>query len=292
MVRTPNPRLSLLALNNTSPAKKRPFRKQAHSSVVMSVTFVGLGLNDEKGLTVEGLEEARKADAVFAEFYTNIMPGLDVEKLELLLGKKIVVLDRAQLEDENGRQILEATGRGKVAFLVPGDPMIATTHVSIMLELARKGIQSRIVHGPSIASAVCGATGLQSYKFGKTVTMPQESGVPGSLVEGMMDNRKRGLHSLVLLDVRSDRSKQLTVGEAAAKLVAADPLFESWLGVGVARVGSRDQFVLAGRLGRLQREDFGKIPHSLVIPGRLHFVEVEFLKVFCGANDEDLESLK
>lgn len=292
MVRTPNPRLSLLALNNTSPVKKRPFRKQAHSSVVMSVTFVGLGLNDEKGLTVEGLEEARKADAVFAEFYTNIMPGLDVEKLELLLGKKIVVLDRAQLEDENGRQILEATGRGKVAFLVPGDPMIATTHVSIMLELARKGIQSRIVHGPSIASAVCGATGLQSYKFGKTVTMPQESGVPGSLVEGMMDNRKRGLHSLVLLDVRSDRSKQLTVGEAAAKLVAADPLFESWLGVGVARVGSRDQFVLAGRLGRLQREDFGKIPHSLVIPGRLHFVEVEFLKVFCGANDEDLESLK
>ena len=292
MVRTPNPRLSLLALNNTSPVKKRPFRKQAHSSVVMSVTFVGLGLNDEKGLTVEGLEEARKADAVFAEFYTNIMPGLDVEKLEFLLGKKIVVLDRAQLEDENGRQILEATGRGKVAFLVPGDPMIATTHVSIMLELARKGIQSRIVHGPSIASAVCGATGLQSYKFGKTVTMPQESGVPGSLVEGMMDNRKRGLHSLVLLDVRSDRSKQLTVGEAAAKLVAADPLFESWPGVGVARVGSRDQFVLAGRLGRLQREDFGKIPHSLVIPGRLHFVEVEFLKVFCGANDEDLESLK
>jgi len=258
----------------------------------MSVTFVGLGLNDEKGLTVEGLEEARKADAVFAEFYTNIMPGLDVEKLELLLGKKIVVLDRAQLEDENGRQILEATGRGKVAFLVPGDPMIATTHVSIMLELARKGIKSRIVHGPSITSAVCGATGLQSYKFGKTVTMPRESGVPGSLVEGMMDNRKRGLHSLVLLDVRSDRSKQLTVGEAAAKLVAADPLFESWLGVGVARVGSRDQFVLAGRLGRLQREDFGKIPHSLVIPGRLHFVEVEFLKVFCGANDEDLESLK
>src|SRR5437667_10098812 len=103
------------------------------------------------------------------------MPSLDVKRLERLLRKKVVVLDRVQLEDENGRQILEATGRGKVAFLVPGDPMIATTHVSIMLELARKGIQSRIVHGPSIASAVCGASGVQSYKFGKTVTMHKGS---------------------------------------------------------------------------------------------------------------------
>jgi diphthine synthase len=258
----------------------------------MSVSFIGLGLNDERGLTIEGLEEARNAGSIFVEFYTNIMPGLDLKKLEVLLRKKIVVLDRFQLEDENGRQILEAAGKGKVAFLVPGDPMIATTHVSIRLELARKGIPSRIIHGPSIASAVCGATGLQSYKFGKTVTMPQESSVPASLVEGITDNRKRGLHSLVLLDVRSDRSKQLTVAEAAARLVAADPLFENWLGVGVARVGSEDQFVLAGRLGRLQREDFGRIPQSLVIPGRLHFVEIEFLKVFCGANDADLELVK
>ncbi|OLD13654.1 MAG: diphthine synthase [Crenarchaeota archaeon 13_1_40CM_2_52_14] len=258
----------------------------------MSVTFVGLGLNDEKGLTVEGVEVARKADAVFAEFYTNLMPGLELKKLELLLGKKIVVLDRVQLEDENGRRILEAAGKGRVAFLVPGDPMIATTHVSIRLELAKRGVSSRIIHGPSIASAVCGATGLQSYKFGKTVTMPQESGVPGSLVDGIMDNRKRGLHSLVLLDIRSDLSKQLTVAEAALKLVAADPLIENWLGIGVARVGSPDQFVLARRLGGLQREDFGKFPHSLVIPGRLHFVEVEFLKVFCGAKDTDLESVK
>jgi diphthine synthase len=170
--------------------------------------------------------------------------------------------------------------------------MIATTHVSIRLELAKRGVSSRIIHGPSIASAVCGATGLQSYKFGKTVTMPRESSVPGSVVDGIMDNRKRGLHSLVLLDVRSDQLKQLTVGEAATKLMNADPLFENWLGVGVARVGSLDQFVLARRLGRLQREDFGGIPHSLVIPGRLHFVEVESLKVFCGASDSDLESVK
>src|SRR5256885_11582308 len=258
----------------------------------MSVAFIGLGLNDERGLTIEGLEEARRSSNIFAEFYTNIMPGLDRRKLELLLGKRIVVLNRFQLEDEGGKQIIEASERGRVAFLVPGDPMIATTHISIRLKLAKKGIPSRIIHGPSIMSAVCGATGLQSYKFGKSVTLPQEPGVPGSVLDTLHDNGKRGLHTLMLLDVRPEQSKQLTIREAAAKLVVADPGLQRLLGVGVARVGSDDQFVLCRRFETLQHQEFGKVPHSLVVPGKLHFMEAESLKAFCGANDEDLESLK
>src|SRR3989442_13936341 len=109
----------------------------------MSVTFIGLGLNDERGLTIEGLEEARRSSNVFAEFYTNIMPALDRKKLELLLGKKIVVLNRFQLEDEAGKQIVEAAERGRVAFLVHVVPMIATILISIRLELAIMSISSR-----------------------------------------------------------------------------------------------------------------------------------------------------
>ena len=258
----------------------------------MSVAFIGLGLNDERGLTVEGLEEARHASSVFAEFYTNIMPGLDRKKLELLLGKKIVVLSRIQLEDQGGKRIVEAVERGRVAFLVPGDPMIATTHVSIRLELAKKGIPSRIIHGPSITSAICGATGLQSYKFGKSVTLPQELGVPGSLLNIVRDNKTRGLHTLIFLDVRPELSKQLTIGDATTKLIVADPALENCVGIGAARIGAEDQLVLSARLGRLQNQDFGRLPHCLVIPSRLHFVEAESLKAFCGAGDADLESLK
>src|SRR5438445_5825266 len=170
----------------------------------MSVAFIGLGLNDERGLTIEGLEEARRSSNVFAEFYTNIMPGLDRRKLELLLGKRIVVLNRFQLEDEGGKQIIEASERGRVAFLVAGDPMIATTHISIRLKLEKKDIPSRIIDGPSIVSAVCGATGLQSYKFGKSVTLPQEPVVPGSLLDSVRDNKTSALHTLLLLDVRPE----------------------------------------------------------------------------------------
>jgi diphthine synthase len=258
----------------------------------MSVAFVGLGLNDEKGLTLEGLEEARNADAVFAEFYTNLMPGLDRGRLEHLLGKKIVALSRVQLEDEGATEIIKAALTKKVVFLVPGDPMIATTHISVRLELSKRGISSRIIHAPSIASAVSGATGLQSYKFGKSVTLPQEHNVPRSVLDTLQENKKRGLHTLMLLDVRPSEPRQLTIGAAVAKLTVEDPSLEHWTGIGVARVGSPDQFLLCGKFGMLQQMQFGNVPHCLVFPGRLHFMEVESLKAFCGAKDEDLESLK
>ena len=40
----------------------------------MELVFVGLGLNDDKGITVKGLEETQTADAVFMETYTSRMP--------------------------------------------------------------------------------------------------------------------------------------------------------------------------------------------------------------------------
>src|SRR5438128_8012569 len=137
----------------------------------MSLAFIGLGLNDEKGMTLEGLEEARRADSVYGEFYTNIMPNLDLKRLEKEIGKKVEVLSRSQLEDEGGEKLLRAASRERVAFLVPGDPLIATTHVSLRLSLARMSIPSRIIHAPAIVFAVCGSTGLSCSKCGNSITV-------------------------------------------------------------------------------------------------------------------------
>ena len=51
--------------------------------------FIGLGLYDELDISVKGLEAVRKADKVYAEFYTSRLMGASVQDLERLYGKKI-----------------------------------------------------------------------------------------------------------------------------------------------------------------------------------------------------------
>src|SRR6266581_8223876 len=184
------------------------------------VVFIGLGLDSERGISLEGLEEAQRAERVFAEFYTNLMPNFNVERLQRRIGRAVRILTRKELEDDNGKEIVTSAEHGNVVFLVPGDPMIATTHVSLRLALAKKGIPSRIVHGASIMSAVCGATGLQSYKFGKSITFPQRGEtVPQSVLETIRENKARGLHTLLLLDLETDRTEQLSIQTALSRMV-------------------------------------------------------------------------
>jgi len=257
----------------------------------MPLTFIGLGLNDEKGITIEGLEEARLADSAYGEFYTNIMPNLDLKRLEKEIGKKVEVLSRSQLEDEGGEKLLRAAGKENVAFLVPGDPLIATTHISLRLSLAKMGIASRVIHAPSIVSAVCGATGLQSYKFGKSITVPRDQPLPKSVLDTISENSDRGLHTLILLDVQDGKTSQMTIRDAITKITTADPRLETRLTVGVGNLGSKDEKVKASRMKALIEEDFGNGPQSIIVVGRLHFMEAEALEVLCGAGEEDLREL-
>src|SRR5437867_10728634 len=139
------------------------------------VVFIGLGLDSERGISLEGLEEAQHAEKVFAEFYTNLMPNFNVERLQRRIGRAVRILTRKELEDDNGREIVTSAEHGRVVFLVPGDPMIATTHVSLRLALAKKGIPSRIIHGASIVSADYAATSMHSDQICKPITSPQRA---------------------------------------------------------------------------------------------------------------------
>ncbi len=50
--------------------------------------------------------------------------------------------------------------------------------------------------------------------------------------------------------------------------------------VGVARLGSEEQQIIAGPMARLQQADFGPPLHSLVIAGDTHHVEDEILSYY------------
>lgn len=255
-----------------------------------TLTFIGLGLFDATDLTLKGLEAARSADRVYAEFYTSAMLGTTPEALARLIGKPVRVLGRAAVE--SGTEILEAASRERVALLVPGDPMSATTHVDLRMRAHAAGIPSRIVHGPSIVTAAAGLLGLQATKFGRATSLPfPEAGFrPTSPLDAIADNRSRGLHTLVLLDLREDGSS-LSANEAIRYLIDVgrergdDAFTEDTLVCVVGRAGSADPRLHAGRAADLLDRDVGPPLHCLVVPGELHFLEREALAAFAGAPD-------
>ncbi len=55
---------------------------------------------------------------------------------------------------------------------------------------------------------------------------------------------------------------------------------EDSLCIGCARLGSDDFMVKVGKAKELMGFDFGKPPHCLIIPGKMHFMEEEVLERF------------
>jgi len=254
----------------------------------MMLAFVGMGLCGQDGLSLRGLKIARDSDWIYAEHYTGLLPELDLRRLEELVGKPVKLVDRKTLEEEPG-EILERAGRGRVTLLVPGDSMVATTHVDLRLRAERRGIPTLVVPSPSILSAAPGLTGLQSYKFGRSATIPFRDNPSRVPYETLEENAKRGLHTLLLLDLRAEEGRYMLAGEGMEIMLELEEergkgvFTRDTLVVVLARAGCSDGRVRAGRVRVLRGEDFGPPPHSLVVPGRLHFLEEEALRVIGGA---------
>ncbi len=61
----------------------------------MPLHLVGLGLGDERDITVRGLDAVRKSDEVYLESYTSQLAfDVDVARLEDLYGKPVLLADR------------------------------------------------------------------------------------------------------------------------------------------------------------------------------------------------------
>ncbi len=257
------------------------------------IVLVGLGLDDEMGMSLRGLEEVRRADAVFIELYTSILPSFSFERLEALCGKRLSIVSRKDLEDDCGKVVLAAGQTGKAVLIVPGDPLIATTHVALRMEAKKRGIETRVVHGASVLSAVIGLSGLHNYKFGKSVTIPFPDETPSETPYSVIaQNKKLGLHTLCLLDIRTEEKRFLNIREGLEALSKVEKskkegiVTEDAVAVGVARAGSASPTVKAGFVDELVGFDFGGPPQSLVFVGSLHFMEAEALITLAGAPEK------
>jgi len=97
---------------------------------------------------------------------------------------------------------------------------------------------------------------------------------------------------LLLLDLQAGAREQLNIRDVLSRMTRADPSTEHWLGIGIARIGATNELVKAGKVSSLKKVDFGTTPHSVVFPGRLHFMEEEAMRVLDGASPSDLETVK
>ncbi|MDD1752945.1 MAG: diphthine synthase [Methanotrichaceae archaeon] len=246
--------------------------------------FVGLGLHDQRDISVKGLETVRRADRVYAEFYTSRLVGASMQDLEDIYGKKVNVLSRNEVE-VNPSWLEEARDKD-VVFLVGGDPMISTTHLDLRLRAIGMGIKTKVVHSSSIVTAVSGLTGLQNYRFGRSATIPFAYISRGNRIVSetpyivLKDNLERNLHTMLFLDIQEP--KYMTVNEGVELLLesaekAGDRGLKDQSGIGVARAGSEDPIIKADLLRNLKDYDFGGPLHILVVPANLHFMEVRAL---------------
>lgn len=255
------------------------------------LTFVGLGLYDEKDITIKGLEAVRKADIVYVEFYTSHLVGTTIEKMEALYGKKLTLLTRENVEQNP--VWLEKAKEKNVVFLSGGDAMVATTHIDLRLRAKDMGIETSIIHAPSITSAISGLTGLQNYRFGKSTTIPfpyvvkEKRIISEAPYDTIRMNLKNNLHTLVFLDINSEMGF-MEISKAISILLEiednrSEGILSKSLAVGVARAGSDYPTVHADCISKLKEYDFGTPLHILIIPAALHFIEAEALVKICGA---------
>jgi len=263
-----------------------------------NLTFIGLGLYDEKDISLKGLQEIKKSDKVFAEFYTSKLVGSSIVKIEKTIGKKISVLNRE--ETEKGDIILNSAKKQKTVFLVAGDSMTATTHVDLRIRAIKKGIKTDVIHGSSIINAVPGLLGLQNYKFGRTTTIayPEKKYFPTSPYNVIKKNKEIGLHTLVLLDIKQDENRYMTANEGLKLLIEMEKKHNDNLikmdtvSCIVARAGSKNSVVKADLIENLLDFDFKEPLHTIVILGNLHFMEIEALEVLAQLPAQQVRKLQ
>lgn len=247
------------------------------------LVLIGLGLNPKKHLTLQAIDYIKKVDELFMELYTSRIMDISVYELEKFLGKEIKILNRNTVESDF---LVNMAKEKNIGLLVPGDPMMATTHIELKLSAKDKNVEFHVVNGISIQCVIPSITGLQNYKFGRSVSLPfpEYDFYPESVYNFIKDNRSLGLHTIVFLDLKDDiemsANMAMDILLKMEDIYKKDVISEDMLIVVISRAGSEEQMVKAGKIKDLINMNFGKTPHIIVIPGNLHYVESEALEKF------------
>ncbi len=170
--------------------------------------------------------------------------------------------------------------------------MQATTHIDLEARCMEEGIGFEVIPGMSATSLAVSLSGLQSYKFGRQVTLPYPYGdyLATSPLEMILRNLESGLHTLVLLDLDPtgmgfDLPTPMSPSQAISTLEEMEEKWleegdglewvnksvlpvNGWEGMLLSDVGTKGQRVLSGSLEEISKIQGGWI-HSIIIPSEM-----------------------
>jgi diphthine synthase len=234
----------------------------------MALFLIGAGVSFD--ITLKGLEAIRTCEEAFIETYTNPLDPEKVRSLEIIAGKSLTPLDRSHLESS---YLVDKAESSDVCLIASGDPLTATTHVTLVIEAKKRGVPVHVIHNSSIHSVAPARAGLQIYRFGKTASLvnPRPNYKPTSSLDIIRENLARNLHTLVLLDTEPQPMDAKT---ALGLLGEFDSV------VVLSRVGLEDEKISFGKIKDLEKssEKLGKPPLTIIVPAKLHPIEEEYLE--------------
>ena len=252
--------------------------------------FVGLGISGFKSIPSEALDVLSNADIVYLEQFTSPIGKSDLTKIKNATKGEFIPAKRWLVED--GKEILKNAKKKKVVLLAYGDPYIATTHIELRTRAIEEKIKTFSIHASSSLTSMIGECGLHFYKIGRIATIMSEIKSLTTPYYVIYKNIIEGNHTVLLLEYNQDKDFFLDPKEALERLVETEKgqkrevINMSTYAIVASRIGFKDQKIVSGKISSLLKIDFGKPPHTVIIPGRLHFTESDALKIFGQCIDE------
>ena len=256
--------------------------------------FVGLGISGFKSIPNEGIEILSEADIVYLEQFTSPIGKSDLVKIKKIIKGECKPAKRWLVED--GNEILENSKKKKVALLSYGDPYIATTHIELRIRAIEEKIKTHSIHGSSSLTSMIGECGLHFYKIGRIATIMSEMNSLTTPYFVIYKNIIEGNHTILLLEYNQDKDFFLDPKTAMAGLLETEKgqrrnvISPSTFVIVASRIGFRDQKIISGKISSLNKKDFGNPPHTVIIPGRMHFTESDALKVLGECLDKPYDN--
>ena len=256
--------------------------------------FVGLGISGAKSIPHEALEVLSKADIVYLEQFTSPIGKSDLAKIKKMTNGEFKAAKRWLVED--GNEILKKAKRKKVVLLSYGDPYIATTHIELRTRAIQEKIKTYSIHASSSLTSMIGECGLQFYKVGKIATIMSEMNSLTTPYYVIYKNIIEGNHTVLLLEYNQDKDFFLNPKDALLGLIETEKgqkrnvIDYSTYAIVASRIGFKDQSIISGKISSLKKVNFGKPPHTVIIPGRLHFTESDALKKLGNCIDEPFDN--